>query len=360
MDTTTPHYTIERYDFSKDQSLRAWSAADEYLLAHFSDAGKTPKLLTIYNDRFGYLACHLHAYSPTVIITQQSQQKAVDTNLEANGLAPLPYAHALSSFKRKMDVALIKIPKSMDLFRLILEQIVHNSLKEVSVICSFMTRHFSPRLVEIASEYFEVTEQSKAHKKARLLILSKKKKTIKKDCTHTLIYKDQEYQQYWGVFSAQHIDYATQFFIENMIIKDTDTLILDLASGNGVIAKEIQKINPKAELHLLDDTLLAVASAKLNISGSNVHHHNDNDLDAFKDEFFDLIVTNPPFHVEYEINIQIPIQLFKEAYRCLKPGGNLQVVANKHLNYKTHLEPLFRTVAVVAEDAKFLIYMCTK
>ena len=38
-----------------------------------------------------------------------------------------------------------------------------------------MTRHFTKNMLEIASSYFDTIEQSKAKKKARLLILKDKK-----------------------------------------------------------------------------------------------------------------------------------------------------------------------------------------
>ena len=41
------------------------------------------------------------------------------------------------------------------------------------------------------------------------------------------------------MFSADHIDYATQYFLDHLKIKKTDQCILDLASGNGIIGNEI-------------------------------------------------------------------------------------------------------------------------
>ncbi len=353
-------YKIERHDLSNDKSLRPWSAADEYLLQSFSQIEHPPSNLCIYNDRFGFLACYLHSIEPRIILSQKSQEKAIRSNLKANRLPLLNFSDPLAALDRKMDFAILKVPKSLALFQLFLEQIVHNSSKNVTVICAFMTRHFSPKLVEIAAQYFEVTEQSKALKKARLLTLTKKRKTAKKILTTTLNYNDQDYQQYGGVFSGEHIDYATQYLLEHVQIKDTDKLVLDLASGNGVIGNEIYKQVPDAEIHLMDDAFLAVASAKLNVQGENIHHHFNNDFSIFKPDYFDLIVTNPPFHFEYEINIQIPIALFKQCRRCLKETGSFQLVANRHLNYRVHLEPLFSTVEVLAENDKFIVYSCSK
>lgn len=353
-------YQIERYDLSEDKSLKGWNAADEYLLKAFISKEINPSHLSIYNDRFGFLSCYLHSYDPMLVLTQKSQEKSIESNLAAHNLPLLSCSTPLSSLEYRMDFAIIKIPKSLALFQLFLEHIVHNSTEDVTVLCGFMTRHFTPKLLKIAGEYFNSVEQSKALKKSRLLVLSEKKEVLKKDVITSLAYNNQNYLQYWGVFSSGHIDYATQFLLTNLELKKTDECILDLASGNGIIGSEVFKQLPDSEIHLMDDSNLAVSSAKLNIKGERIRHHLNDNLSIFADEYFDLIVSNPPFHFEYEINIQVPIQLFKECYRCLKKEGNFQLVANKHLNYKVHLERIFKSIQIVSENSKFVVYKCTK
>ena len=353
-------FTVERHDLSSDKSLQAWSAADEYLLQYAHSATKSSEHIAVYNDRFGYLTCHLEAANTTTILTAKSQEKAVLANMAANQLTKPTFANPLTPMETKADLALIKMPKSHELFQLFLEHIVVNSTKDSSVVCAFMTKHFSPRIIEIASKYYNEVSQTKAQKKARLLTLKGKKEKEVSTITRNIHFSNQDYKQYAGVFSANHIDYATQFFLEHLIVREEDQRILDLASGNGVIANEILKNHPDKEMHLIDDAYLAVASAKLNCDAKNVHHHWDNNLESFSDNSFDLIVSNPPFHFEYEVNIQITLALFKECLRCLNKGGHLQVVANKHLNYMVHLKPLFATVNVIAEDKKYIVYQCVK
>ena len=215
-------------------------------------------------------------------------------------------------------------------------------------------------MIEIAEKYFSTVEQSRAVKKARVATLSGKRMLEKAVMVDSLSYNSRTYQQYWGVFSAKHIDYATQYFLKHIKAIPKDLQILDLASGNGVIANELLNILPNSTFHLVDDSFLAVESAKLNVAGENVHHYFENNLSTFTDHAFDLIVSNPPFHFEHEINIQIPIQLFKECYRCLKPGGNLQIVANNHLNYSSQLKKIFPTVETVAQNENFVVIRCQK
>jgi 16S rRNA G1207 methylase RsmC len=360
MDKRKKEFDIKRYDLSTDRSLRAYSAADEYLLHHFTNLDIKPTSFAIFNDRFGFLACHLHAFEPTVVLTHKSQERAMHLNLKTNNCPDPTFSYPLSTFDKEIDFALLKVPKSLAIFELFLYEITRNSLDDLTVIASFMTRHFSPNLLSISQKYFEKVEQSKAVKKARLMTLSQKKQVPELDLIDVINYNNQDYKQYWGVFSAKHIDYGTQYFLEHMELNPDDKYILDLASGNGILACEIQKKLANAEIHLMDDAYLAVESAKLNIQGKNIHHHFNNEMSIFEDGTLDLIVTNPPFHFEYEINIKIPLQLFKECYRCLKRGGNLQIVANNHLNYKTHLIGIFPLVEILSQNEKFVIYKCIK
>ena len=72
------------------------------------------------------------------------------------------------------------------------------------------------------------------------------------------------------------------------------------------------------------------------------------------------MVSNPPFHVEHEIDINLPLELFKQVHRCLSDAGTFQLVANNHLNYKTHLVKIFGDVEVTAQNEKFVVYTCSK
>jgi 23S rRNA (guanine1835-N2)-methyltransferase len=351
---------IKRYDLSDDKSLKASSAADELILKSYTELNSIDKPLAIYNDRFGYLRCHLNHLNPTSIFTNKSQLNSIESNCNSNRLVFNNCSDPLTSLENKIDLAVLRMPKSLALFELYLQHISKNSTPRVQVIVGYMTKYFSPKMIEIAEKYFSTVEQSRAVKKARVATLSGKRMLEKAEMIDFLAYNNRTYRQYWGVFSAKHIDYATQYFLKHIKTTPKDLHILDLASGNGVIANELLKILPNSTFHLIDDSFLAVESAKLNVAGENVHHYFENNLSTFTDHAFDLIVSNPPFHFEHEINIQIPIQLFKECYRCLKPGGNLQMVANNHLNYSSQLKKIFPTVETVAQNESFVVIRCQK
>lgn len=355
-------YTFERYPKTQQRSLKAWNAADEHLVQHFDALSHSDKKLAIYNDRFGYLTCMLTTLLPDVVINYASQKKAILRNLAVNKLSEneIRFREPIEDRSEKINLAILKIPKSMDLFRLQLIQIAKTLEIDGTVLCGFMTKYFTPQILSVAAEFFENVEQSKAWKKSRVLTLKGLKPRKERSIINSIAFEDQIFQQYFGVFSAKNIDHASQFLIKNWEIKTGTKKILDLASGNGFLAKMIRNRNANCKIHLLDDDWLAVESSKLNFKqdDENTFFHFNDSLEFFEDGFFDLIVCNPPFHFEHETNIEVAIELFKEARSCLSEHGSLQIVANRHLNYRTHLIRLFEKVEITGKDKKFEIINC--
>jgi len=145
-----------------------------------------------------------------------------------------------------------------------------------------------------------------------------------------------------------------------MTISEENSKILDLGSGNGILAWKVRQMNKTANINLLDDNFLAIESSKMNMpEGENFYHFEDS-LKHISNNSYDLVISNPPFHFEYENNIEISLELFTQVAKILKPGGSFQLVGNRHLNYKTHLSQLFESIEVVAENEKFVVYNCKK
>ncbi len=360
-------FNITRYPETTNRSLRAWNAGDEYMLLQLGEMELKPKTVAIYNDRFGFLGATLHHLQPFMVIDRKSQQKSLQMNLDSNQLEwnPERLVSPLSDLPETVDIGIIHIPKTLDLFRLYLNHLTRSLADDGLVICSFMTKYFSPQMLDIAGEFFEDVEQSLARKKARVLILRKKKNPPDLPVLNSIEFSFDEnhtekLKQYFGVFSGSNIDYATQFLMKHLKVEQEDQTVLDMASGNGVIARAIQLQKPDADIHLLDDSLLAIESSKQNLNSENAHFHWNDTLHDLDKDSFDLVVSNPPFHFEHETNIEVSIELFQEVFEVLKPGGRFICVANQHLNYKTHLDKIFKAVEVIAQNKKFILYKSLK
>jgi 23S rRNA (guanine1835-N2)-methyltransferase len=353
---------VKRYPASSNRSLRAWSAADEYLVKKVEDSSSAPQKCIIYNDTFGHLAAHIVGKTTDIVWETSSQKGAIEKNLESNKKLD-PSQTFLAPFDKprlKPEIGVLKIPKSLDLFEFYLQHFAQHCSVKGELVCAFMTRHFSKQMLDIAAEYFEDITQSLAWKKSRLLILKNVKKQDKKSLIRTFEHEKDTISQYFGVFSSNSIDLGTQFLLDKLTINEDVKTVMDLGCGNGILGKHILQKNKGIDLHLVDDSYLALESAKLNVTGDKVHYHNAYTLASIADTAFDLIVSNPPFHVEHEIDISLPIRLFEEAHNCLAENGSFQLVANHHLNYKTHLDKRFSNVTIVAENEKYVVYNCLK
>ncbi len=350
-------YQLHRYPKTLDKSLKAWNNADllalDYLYNHTIDD------VHVFNDRFGVFNTVLKHKSCTIIWTYASQKKAIKLNFENNGSTGLKFKSPLDQLS-KVELAVVKIPKSLELFELFLQQIHKASVSNTEVVCEFMTKYFSASFLKIAEYYFEEVTQTKAWKKARLLILKRPKALINyKDLLKTIYWKEKELKQYYGVFSSGNIDLGTQFLLKHLALLEEEYTILDLASGNGIIAHEIvQRKKNKVSVTLIDDFNLAIASSKINITSPEAQFICDDGIIDLPRHHFDVVISNPPFHFEYENNIEITLNLFNQVKTCLKGGGRFLLVANKHLNYKTHLSVIFSMVKEVAVNKKFVIYEC--
>ncbi|RLD40126.1 MAG: hypothetical protein DRI86_15835 [Bacteroidetes bacterium] len=356
-----------RFPFTKNKSLQAWNAADELIVSYHKEKDNNLQA-AIINDRFGYLSCHLNNLKPICIIDFKSQKLAIEYNLKENDfiISEDDFVNPLSAFPNKVKQAIIKIPKSMELYSLYLEQICENSDDDIEVTAGFMTKYFNKQMIEIAKEYFEEVEQSKAKKKARLIFMKGKKAITKHELINKVKINEKLYlKQYYGVFASSKIDVATRYLLENIHVNKAELQIMDLASGNGVIANHINELYKSKnwelpQLHLVDDSFLAIESSKLNFEGDNIHFYQDANMESISEESMDMIISNPPFHFEHEENTEISLNLFRKSILVLKTGGRMIVVYNRHLNYIPFLKSIFSNTKIVAESNRFVVVECWK
>ncbi len=356
---------FKRYPQSQQQSLQAWNAADELLWEQvqlITSTKKTP--LLIAHDRFGVQTCLFAEYKPQVLALYASEQKAIGLQLQWQGLSYTPhFSPLLNDDGSRFALALLKMPKSIDLFKWYLQKTHTHLQSQGQIIVSFMTKHFSEQWLKIAAQYFDNISQSRAKKKARLLYLSEPKKDINTPTLmHTIAYAGHHFEQYYGVFSAKRIDAASLFLLDFLKTEAYQAnSILDVGTGNGVLAWQLAQWQPQAQCYMSDDAALAIASAKRNIGEEDRFHYiYDDGLDSLPSNSIDMVVSNPPFHFEYENNIEVSLSLFKQIYRVLQQNGVFYCVANKHLNYAVHLQTYFAQVQVVAHHSKYEIIKSIK
>ncbi|MBK8621501.1 MAG: class I SAM-dependent methyltransferase [Saprospiraceae bacterium] len=360
MEKTNDSPTIwQRYPPTDNHTLQAWNAADEFLVSEYQNSYTDSKNTAVFHDRFGFLSGNIDGKKFDVIVYLKSQQKAIRINTENKGLGVnIRFLTPFDEFSgQKWEVCIIHLPKSIEMWEIYLKMIHRFSDEKVEILTGFMTRHFTENWMEVAKKYFYNVRQSKAWKKARLMTLSGKKEGADTDLqVKKLTFRETEFYQYPGVFSKDKIDDATRFLLENISLKQEEKTILDWGCGNGVIGKVLTGEDKDRDVYYMDDNIMATESVRQNII--NGHIFWEDDVSLLKNVLFDIIITNPPFHFEYENDITVSLRFFEKASGHLKKGGRLIVVANRFINYKTHLVKWYEGVQIVAENEKFVVYEC--
>lgn len=366
-------YSLRRLPVRPLELLRAWDAADEYVLETVAQEGvlSADTRLLICNDSFGALAVALHAYKPVAVSDSYLSQQATRLNLADNGLPPdsVQLLDSLSPLPGCFDVVLIKVPKTLALLEEQLIRLRPSLLPTSQIIVAGMVKTLPPTVWKLLERFVGNTTTGLAKKKARLIF-------VQPDLTlpaaaspypirYTLEGTDYVLANHANVFSRDSLDIGTRFFLQNLPDRPQALDIIDLGCGNGVVGLMAAAKNPAATVHFVDESFMAVASAQENFhhafaSLARARFQVGDGLADFSPESADLILCNPPFHQHNTIGDQLALSLFKQAKKVLRVGGELWVIGNRHLNYPQVLGRLFGRHSVVASNAKFVIVKTVK
>jgi len=159
-----------------------------------------------------------------------------------------------------------------------------------------------------------------------------------------------------GIFSYNKLDEGTRFLLEN-IRGFSNKKILDWGCGYGAIGIYLAKMGAK-HVDMIDVNRFAVEAAKKNIiegkiNNASVFSTTDNYFD--KKSKYDLVVSNPPFHIGKKVNYQTVNRFFKEAKEGLNNNGKLVIVANQFIPYEEWLKKYFSRTQVISRNKKYKV-----
>ena len=182
-------------------------------------------------------------------------------------------------------------------------------------------------------------------------------KSQPKDITFT--FKDQRFTftSDYGVFSKNHVDYATQLLLETVEVKAKDD-VLDLGCGYGVIGIVLKSVYDVV-LTMTDVNERALKLAEINAKrhqvSTEIHYSvGFNEIN----KTFDHIISNPPIR----IGKQTLYDIFKHAKAHLKSSGCLWIVMHKKHGAQsamTFLRTLYQ-VDVAKKRKGFHVIKCIK
>ncbi|MFD3568429.1 methyltransferase [Streptomyces sp. NPDC058667] len=370
-------FTLTRFPEDPRDQLRAWDAADEYLLGHLAESGTDLSgTVAVLGDRWGALVTALQAAGTGELVQITDSYlggQATRANLARAGAAPdaVRLLTTQDPPPERIDVLLVRVPKSLALLEDQLHRLAPAVHEGTVIVGTGMVKEIHTSTLRLFERILGPTRTSLAVKKARLIHTAFDPATSPRPNPWPHRYDlpadtpapglpGLTVTNHAGVFCADRLDVGTRFFLANLPGGLGGARVADLGCGNGVVGIAIALSEPDAELIFTDESYPAVASAEENFrahggEGRKAEFVVGDGLTDLPAGSVDLVLNNPPFHSHQATTDRTARRMFADARRALRPGGELWVIGNRHLGYHVTLRRIFGNSELVASDAKFVV-----
>lgn len=398
LSTSWGAYDLTRFPEDPRDTLRAWSAADAYLLRHLAgeadpagDKGLAGEVaqearpvdlsgtVVVVGDRWGALTTALAEHEPTLITDSFLASEATRANVARAGFAPdaVRLSTTGDAPPSRIDVLLIRVPKSLAFLEDQLHRLAPALHAGTVVVGTGMVTEIHTSTLDLFERIIGPTRTSLARQKARLIFSTPDPERATErgadpspwPRSYVLdadsgVGAGLTVVNHAGVFCADRLDIGTRFFLRHLPTGRA-AHIVDLGCGNGVLGTAAAVADPEAKVTFVDESYPAVASAEATFRA--------NVADSTRAEFIagdalagvpagsvDLVLNNPPFHTHQATSGATAWRMFSGARAALRPGGELWVVGNRHLDYHVKLRKLFGNCQVASGGPKFVVLRAVK
>jgi len=350
---TSGLFTLTRLGAHPKQALRAWDAADEYLINAITEQYPNEQLL-ILNDQFGALGCALHQQVETWASDSFCAKQSLLSNLAANQLSLSANLCNAIDIHTQSKLAIMKLPKNLSFLSFQLNQC--KALGIETILIAGMMKHLPKTLLNQLQKYGDVNRLPFI-KKATVYELSIKHSTPSPYPKHNC-FNGVKLLSHANVFGRDKLDPGAQFFLDNLDQLPKAENVADLCCGSGILGIKYALNHEECKMDFYDESHMAVESSKLswhlNALNNRADFIWDDGLPAIS-KAYNLILCNPPFHEAHTVGDHIAKRLFNQSKKALAPKGKLIVVGNRHLQYHQTLKKYFKHVEQLASNPKFVL-----
>jgi 16S rRNA (guanine1207-N2)-methyltransferase len=259
-------------------------------------------------------------------------------------------------------VVLVRLPKSLEQLDDIARAIATWASPDVVVFAGARLKYMTRSMNDVLARSFERVDVSLARQKSRVLIARAPRVVAAPGASSVALPElDLVIGSAGGVFAGGTLDIGTRVLLDSFDRLPTFESAIDLGCGTGILAASLKRLQPEARVIATDASAAAVSAATetMRANGLDVEVVRDLGLASQPDASADLVVLNPPFHDGGAVTTDIAFDLFADAARVLRPGGQLWTVFNSHLQYRPRLESVVGPTREIARTPKFSVTAST-
>jgi 23S rRNA (guanine1835-N2)-methyltransferase len=367
VDTAFGSFDLRRYPLRPREQLNAWNSADLLLLEYTSEHPVPTDKILVVNDDFGALGIPLTGCS--IWTDSQLAVEAIARNSQRLGQAPATIVPASEKPGAEFELVLLRIPKQLSLLRYQLAILQQQLKPGTTIACAGMDKHLPRSIAASIEAIIGPTERHRGQRKARLFSTNLDKTTAAAPVgmrTFACPWLGDSIETLPNVFSGEQLDPGSRLLLDQFAQLPTAEHIVDLGCGSGVLGLVAMSQFPAARLHFLDESDLAVVNARHNVRRlfpqrlSETSFLRADGLRGYDAPAPGLILCNPPFHQQHVMDDYIGRRLLKQSARVLAAGGQLWLVANRHLPYASTLRGSFSEVQKQASNSKYIVWSAQK
>ncbi|RNL53870.1 class I SAM-dependent methyltransferase [Arthrobacter oryzae] len=363
---------LRRFPDVEAANLQAWDATDRLLLdsaAEFLGPDSRP---AVVGDRYGALTLGaITAGAPAPVRVHQdliTGELALRNNARTvgtgGGFEQLPLGSALLA---GATVVLIQLPRSLAELEEIADAVARHAAPTVTVLAGGRVKHMSLGMNAVLARYFGDVQPQLARQKSRIVIARKPlpvSPATPFPITSANAALGLRICAHGAVFAGTDLDIGTRFLLEFLPQMPDAAHAVDLGCGTGILAAMYARSRPGSRVTATDRSAAAVDSARATAAanglGDRIDVVQDDAMGSLPDSSADLILLNPPFHLESAVHSGAGLKLFEAAGRVLAPGGELWTVFNSHLQYRPALERLVGPTREIGRNPKFTVTASTR
>lgn len=161
-----------------------------------------------------------------------------------------------------------------------------------------------------------------------------------------------EFETFPNCFSPEKIDKGTLAMLSHVDFSQGQK-VLDLGCGYGVVGITAAKFTGAAGVYMVDVDPEAILCSMKNAKRNEVEVAGiiwSNGVESLNEKDFDLILSNPPYHTDFEV----AKRFIEKGFNRLKIGGKMLMVTRRKEWYKNKFISIFGGVKIFEIDGYFV------